>query len=103
MTASASEPDAAERYIAEREEKRRRGIDIPIHSRYSRLHSGQAEFAFAGIRRVEDQPLALLRNGEEIMVLPIDEATARRLGRMALGERLTMTPWGAIRARSRSR
>ena len=79
------------------------GIDIPIQSRYSRLHGGPAKFAFAGTRRVEGQPLALLKSGEEIMVLPIDEATARRLGRMALGERLTMTPGGAVRTRSRSR
>lgn len=103
VTAAAPVRDAAGRYIAEREEKRLQGIPIPRHSRYSRCENGPAAFLFAGLRRVDDEPLALLRKGEEIMVLPIDESTARRLGRTPLGESLTVTPSGAIKARSRSR
>lgn len=53
---------------------------------------------FAGLRRIGDEALALLRHGEAdaIQVLPVDAATARRLSRVALGEALTVSPRGAM-------
>ena len=86
---------AADRYIAEREGKRRKGFDIPKHSLYNK---GGGVMAFAGIRHVRGQPLALLKNGDALEVLPIDQATARRLARVALGDEVAVTPSGSINA-----
>jgi hypothetical protein len=92
---------AADNYIAEREKTRLKLLDIPKHTRYNDDKDGVA--AFAGIRQVEGQLLALLKRSEEIMVLPIDDATARRLKRIAVGESVTVTANGAIKTKGRSR
>jgi len=76
-------------------------FDIPKHARYNQGNDGAA--AFAGIRQVEGQTLALLKHGEEVMVLPVDDATARRLKRVAVGEVVTVTPKGSIKTKGRSR
>lgn len=93
---------AAARYVLEREKKRLTLFDIPKHTHYTSDNEGPA--TFAGIRRVDGQPLALLRCDEEVMVLPIDEATARRLRRLVIGAELTVQPNGSIKAtKGRSR
>ncbi|MDB5533413.1 MAG: hypothetical protein JWO28_1728, partial [Hyphomicrobiales bacterium] len=93
---------AAARYVLEREQKRLTLFDIPKHTHYTSDNGGLA--AFAGIRRVDGQALALLRRDEEIMVLPIDEATARRLRKLVIGAELTVQPNGSIKAtKGRSR
>lgn len=95
---------AADKYIAEREETRKKRVDISKHSRYIDYLDGAGDILYyAGTRQVEGQPLALLKRGDEIMVLPIDEANARRLKRVAVGERVSVTPKGAIQTRGRSR
>ena len=91
---------AADKYIAEREEKRRKIFDIPKHRRYNESDSGVA--IYAGSRQIDGHSLALLKRGEEVMVLPIDEATARRMQRLALGDPVTVTQ-GSIRMPGRSR
>jgi hypothetical protein len=86
---------AADTYIAERNAKRVQCIGIPKHA----LYNGCAGvMTFAGLRRIDDEALALLRHGgaDEIQVLPVDAATARRLSRVALGEALTVTPRGTM-------
>ena len=92
---------AADSYIAEREKTRLKVLDIPKHTRYNDDKDGVA--AFAGLRQVEGQLLALLKRSEEIMVLPIDDATARRLKRIAVGESVTVTANGSIKTKGRSR
>jgi hypothetical protein len=92
---------AMDKYIAEREEKRLKGFDIPKHRRYNDNDSGIS--AFAGIRQVEGAALALLRRGEEVVVLPINEATVQRMKRLALGDPVTVTPQGSIKTKGRSR
>jgi hypothetical protein len=92
---------AADKYIAEREAMRLKIFDIPKHTRYNQVNDGAS--AFAGIRQVEGQTLALLKHGEEVMVLPVDDATARRLKRVAVGDVVTMTPKGSIKTEGRSR
>lgn len=92
---------AADSYIVEREKTRLKVLDIPKHTRYNYDKDGVA--AFAGIRQVEGQLLALLQRSEEIMVLPIDNATARRLKRIAVGETVTVTANGSIKTKGRSR
>lgn len=99
----AAQRAAADSYIAEREEKRLGGIDIPKHTVYDRCAS---VISFAGIRNVEGQALALLKRGDadDVMVLPVDQATARRLSRVAVGDPVTVTPRGSIQtSKGRSR
>lgn len=91
---------AAEKYIAEREATRLKAVDIPKHIRYKGAIDTSA--AFAGIRKVDGQSLALLKRGEEIMVLPIDEATARRLKRVSVGDVVSVTTTGSIKTKGRS-
>ncbi|MBS0513644.1 MAG: relaxase/mobilization nuclease domain-containing protein [Proteobacteria bacterium] len=94
---------AAVRYIAEREEKRQKGIDIPKYA----LYDGRAGvILFAGLRTVDGQPLALLRPGDAaagaeggahvVLVLPVDAATARRLSRVSRGDAVSVTRHGTI-------
>jgi hypothetical protein len=92
---------AADKYIAERQNKRLELFDIPNHIRYSYCNEGVT--AFAGIRQVDGQTLALLKHGENIMVLPIDVATARNFKRIAVGDVVTVTLNGSIKIKGRSR
>jgi hypothetical protein len=85
---------AAQKYVTEREDKRVKGFDIKKHKRYNRY--GEGPLAFAGTRQVDGQRLALLARGDEIEVLPVDEATARTLGRLKLGEPVLVAADGAI-------
>lgn len=102
---------AAQAYIAEREEKRLRGIDIPKHALYTQCAD---VILFGGLRQIQGKTLVLLTHGaahrearmevlreqetlrETVMVLPVDAATARRLSRVALGAPLTVTARGSI-------
>lgn len=91
---------AADKYIAEREAKRLLLYDIPKHKRF---HSLGGANVFAGLRHVDGQALALLKDSDQIMVLPIDGATARRLKRITVGDCVTVTPNGTIKTKGRSR
>jgi hypothetical protein len=101
---------AADKYITERNEKRLRIFDIEKHARYNEAQAGLA--AFVGIRQVEGHLLALLKGAkaatgatgaQEVMVLPVDEPTARRLKRLGVGSSVTVSPQGSIKAKGRSR
>lgn len=92
---------AADRYITEREQKRALGFDIPKHVHYTADKDRTA--LYAGLRQIDGQALALLKQGEEVQVLPIDEATARRLKRISLGTQIGVTSKGAIKTKGRSR
>lgn len=100
---------AAHAYIAEREEKRQRIIDIPKHTLYDDC---AGVMIFAGLRHLDGEALALVKRGavdagdagDIVMVLPVDAAAARRLARLAVGEAVRVTPGGSIRtSRGRSR
>ena len=92
---------AAERYIAERDEKRARGINVPKHI----LYNGQKlEATFQGVRNIDGQALALLNHGEQIMVKPVDRATAQRLSKVSIGKSVSVTQTGSIKTmKGRSR
>ena len=93
---------AADKYIAERENKRLIIGDITKHTRYNHFDSGDA--VFVGIREVDKHFLALLRNDkDEVMVLPIDESTSRRLKRVAVGDSVTVSANGSIKTKGRRR
>lgn len=91
---------AADKYIFEREQKRFSGFDIPKHKRYDGLE-GPAHFA--GVRKVDGKMLALLEAGDDIVVLPIDEAVALRLKRLKLGQALSLNAEGQIKKKGRRR
>ncbi|MCC2978172.1 relaxase/mobilization nuclease domain-containing protein [Sphingomonas sp. PL-96] len=92
--------DAAGKYIAEREAKRRAGMDVPKHRPFE---AGHGPLSYAGTREVEGQKLALLRRGDEIMVLPVDAASAARAARLAVGDRIEIGADGALKGRGRGR
>jgi hypothetical protein len=92
---------AADQYIAEREQKRLKIFDILEHRRYTTADVGVT--SFAGIRRIAGESLALLKRNEVILVMPIDEKTATRLSRLAIGDTVTCTGIGIVKTKGRSR
>ncbi|HFR8143234.1 TPA: TraI/MobA(P) family conjugative relaxase [Salmonella enterica] len=93
---------AVNKYVAEREQKRLKGFDIPKHARYTDYVGA---LSYAGTRTVEGQALALLKKqDDEILVLPVDQATVQRMKRLAIGDPVTVTPRGSVKTtRGRSR
>lgn len=91
---------ASANYVFEREQTRLTISDIPKHLVYDGF-LGAARLS--GLRVVDGQHLALLERGGEIFVAPVDEATSRRLKRIARGELVTVGKNGAIRKKGRSR
>jgi hypothetical protein len=92
---------AAAKYVHDREQKRARIFDISKHSLYT-SNDGSA-MTYGGMRNVDGQALALLRQGDEIKVLPVDQAVARRLKHIALGTPMVVTPDGVVKTKGRSR
>jgi hypothetical protein len=92
---------AAEKYVAEREEKRLKGFDIKKHIVYNNHVPGPA--TFWGLRFLDGQALALLKRNEEIIVLPIDSTTQRQAQRLTIGESVVLGRGGAIKSKGRSR
>jgi hypothetical protein len=93
--------EAAQKYIIEREQKRLNGFDIPKHKAHTFSHSLEA--VHAEMRLIDGQTLALLKAGDDIMVLPIDDATARRLKRLTLGRQVAVSAKGTIKTKGRRR
>ena len=91
---------AAEKYIAEREAKRVAGMDIPKHRPFE---AGDVPLSYAGPREVEGQKMALLKRGDEILVLPIDATSAARAARLAIGDKIEIAADGTVKGRGRSR
>lgn len=92
-------PDkAADKYIAERNTKRGAGIDIAKHIRYT---NKAGAMTYGGARTVEGQTLALLHHANEVLVLPVDQATARRMKRLRIGQAVTVTPRGSLKKSGR--
>ena len=90
-----------DKYIAERNSLRAKIFDIPNHRGYTETDKGPA--LFAGTRQVEGETLALLKRDEEIIVLPVDAATARRIKRYSLGDAVNLNAKGALTKKGRSR
>ncbi|HCM7206558.1 TPA: relaxase/mobilization nuclease domain-containing protein [Salmonella enterica subsp. enterica serovar Typhimurium str. D23580] len=92
---------ATDKYIAERESKRVKGFDIPKHRRYNENDAGAVKFA--GLRQVEGESLALLKRDDEVVVLAVDAATARKMKRLSLGDDVSLTNKGTLKTKGRSR
>lgn len=92
---------AVDDFIAERESKRAKGINISKHVRYTDGFAGAAEYA--GTRTSNGETLALVKRGDEVAVLVIDAATARRLKQIKVGDPINVSPEGTIKVKGRSR
>lgn len=90
-----------EKFIAEREQKRSNIFGIPKYTSYTADMETVA--AYAGTRHIDGQFLALLKRGDNVEVLPIDQATARSLKRVKVGDAVTITDTGRIKMRGRIR
>ncbi|MBU5612643.1 TraI/MobA(P) family conjugative relaxase [Geomonas azotofigens] len=91
---------AAVKYVAEREAMRLKASGVPKHRLYD--HEDGSSAAFAGTRKVEGEFLALLKRGDEILVLPVGAGIAQRLKRVPVGDTVTVTANGSVtRARGR--
>ncbi|MCU7927533.1 MAG: relaxase/mobilization nuclease domain-containing protein [Candidatus Thiodiazotropha sp. (ex Dulcina madagascariensis)] len=91
---------AVNSYISERESKHLKGFDIPKHFRYN---GENGEFAHAGIRTVDGHSLALLKRDDQVFVLPIDGATAKRLKRAKIGDPVTVDGKGFVKRKPKGR
>lgn len=91
---------APAKYVFEREQRRLTISDIPKHLVYDGF---LGEVRFAGLRTLDGQHLALLDRAGEIHVTAIDEATQRRLCRIARGDQVVVGKNGTIRRKGRSR
>ncbi|PWF54983.1 TraI/MobA(P) family conjugative relaxase [Massilia glaciei] len=92
---------AAEKYVNEREQKRAKQFDIPKQMKYT--FTNDIKMIFHGMRQIDGQTLALLKQGDELIALPVDDATARRLKLLAVGEHILVTARGVIKTKGRSR
>ena len=92
--------DIAARYIAERSQKRDKGIHILPHRLYTQSDAGKVPFA--GLREIDGQSLMLLQTPSEILVLPIDGDMLKRCQRLSIGNMIDVTAHGLMRARGRT-
>lgn len=91
---------AADRYVAEREGKRRSGFDILEHVRPEAGFRGTARYG--GLHTVDGCALVLLHHAGKVVVLPVDEAGARRARRLKVGQAVTVATGNAIKVKARS-
>ncbi len=92
---------ATGKHIEKRDQERSFHFDIKNNIRYTDQKSG-AETS-VGTCQGEDQSPALLKRGEEIPGVPIDEASAQRQKRVAVGDAVTVTQPGSTKTKGRSR
>lgn len=89
---------AVEKYVSERESKRAKGFDISQHLRYN--GDAKSSLEFAGLRKIDNENLALLKDGDSVLVMPINSATASRLRRIKVGQSVSINDQGAIQTGS---
>lgn len=88
-------------YIKERESLRKGDNDES--PRYTRYTEGSSNLTFAGIEKVSGQHLAMLKQYDVIMVLPVNNETAAQLNKLSIGTPVHVTEQGDIVALSRRR
>lgn len=88
---------APAKYVLEQEQKRLSLPNIPKHLTYDGF---QGQAAFVGLRAVDGQQLALLKRSNEVLVVAVDDATARRLKDLELD---AVVQIGAVRRKGISR
>jgi Fe-S cluster biosynthesis and repair protein YggX len=101
----ASKRAAAEKYISERDGKRAKGINIPLHRLFNENDQG-ADAVYMGIRDIDGNHLALLNKtkSNEMLVLPIDNKAANALRNYKVGDVVTIPDNGTfVNKRGKSR
>lgn len=101
VTPATAAVNGVDKYIAERESKRDRGLDIPIHRRYTGKDAG--DFTFAGVREVDGQAMALVQRDQTVLVLPVTATQLPRLKRRSIGEPIVVSAEGAIKTKGRTK
>lgn len=89
--------EAANKYIAERNEKRSKTFDIMKHRNFEETDNGL--YAFSGLRRIDDVSVALFKRDEEVLVLPVSPDIAGRLKRQKLGQMIQVKASGEIQVK----
>ena len=74
---------------------------MPAHRLHSDADRGAA--AYAGTREIDGQYLALLKKGDQVLVLPIDAATASRMKRLRVGDQVTTAQGSLKRVKGQTR
>lgn len=92
---------AAEKYIKERNDRRKNTFDIPEHKRYTVKETGS--MTYAGQRNIDGQALVLLRQKDHILVLPVDDDAAKRLEKIRLGASVSVLESGMVQVKGRKR
>lgn len=92
---------ATGKHIEKRDQGRSLHFDIKNNIRYTDRKSGAD--TSAGTHQGEGQSPALLKHGEEIPGVPIDEASAQRQKRVVVGDAVTVTQPGSTKTKGRSR
>jgi len=91
---------ASSKYVAEREAKRQSGFSIAKH----RLFDGEVgSVEYAGRRSIDGVNLLLLRQKDEIMVMPANAKTAARVSRLNIGAKIELAEGGRIITKGRGR
>jgi|CXWL01.1.fsa_nt_gi hypothetical protein len=85
----------ASQYIKEINLKRVNVLDILRHKLFTESDSGQV--VYAGVRHIEGISLALFKQQNEMIVMPIDDSFARKLNRLAIGDSVTISQNGSIK------
>jgi hypothetical protein len=74
-------------------------MDVPWHAPFA---AGAEDLRLAGVRNVDGQALVLLRAGDLVMVMPMDELSASRVARMRVGDPIRIRD-GIVQGRARRR
>jgi hypothetical protein len=80
---------AALAYVSERNSKRDRVADIPLHKLWRPRDAGP--LTFVGLRSSEQQNLLIVSNGTDYLVLPITQEQRQRLAQQQRGIALTIS------------
>ncbi len=91
--------DAALCYISERNDKRKLGINILEHRRYT--DSDGSSLPFVGLRQIEGKTLLLLQAPSQILVLPIEDKAIRYAQNLKIGSVVNINSLGIARTRGR--
>jgi hypothetical protein len=92
--------EAAAQYVQEQERGRLAGLPVPRHVAFE---GAARTLALAGTHTHAGQGMALLRDGRDILVAPVDAVTLLQLQRKPVGSRVTVSAQGVARSRSRGR
>lgn len=95
-----SRAEAAAQYVREQERGRLAGLPVPRHIAFD---GAARTLALAGTHTHAGQGLALLRDGQDILVTPVDAATLLQLQRKPVGSRVTVNAQGVARSSARGR